>query len=55
VNVKPGPGEALSVTGVPCAKGAEQTEPQPIPAGWLETVPVPIFETVTVCALGGGF
>jgi hypothetical protein len=51
------PGEALwdRVTTVPCVKLAVQVPPQPMPAGLLVTVPVPLpaFATLRGKATGG--
>ena len=41
-NVEPESGMAVSATLVPCANGALHVAPQLIPAGALETVPVPV-------------
>jgi hypothetical protein len=41
VKVEPAAGVAVSVTAVPLANAAEQVAPHEIPAGALETVPVP--------------
>ncbi len=48
--VEPGPGTALSSTGVPNGMAVSQTDPQSMPAGVEVTVPVPLpsFVTVTV-------
>jgi hypothetical protein len=42
VKVDPAAGVAVSVTGVPLVYAAEQIEPQLMPAGLLETVPLPV-------------
>jgi hypothetical protein len=54
VNVDPAAGVAVSVTGVPVANAAAQVEPQLMPAGLLETVPLPApaFEIVSVGPIG---
>ncbi len=39
--VEPAAGVAVRVTAVPLANAAEQVAPQVMPAGALETVPVP--------------
>ena len=41
LKVDPAAGVAVKVTAVPLAKAAEQVAPQAMPAGALETVPVP--------------
>ena len=41
VNVEPAAGVAVKVTAVPLANAAEQAAPQEMPAGALETVPMP--------------
>ena len=41
VNVEPAAGVAVKATAVPLANAAEQIAPQEMPAGALETVPVP--------------
>ena len=42
VKVDPAAGVAVSVTGVPLAYATAQIEPQFMPAGLLETVPLPV-------------
>ena len=46
--VEPTAGVAVRVTKVPELKLAEQVAPQEIPAGLLETVPVPVPDLATV-------
>ena len=48
VNVEPAAGVAVKVTAVPLANAAEQVAPQEMPAGALETVPVPAPALLTV-------
>jgi hypothetical protein len=54
VKVDPAAGVAVSVTGVPLTYAAEQIEPQFMPAGLLETVPLPVpaFEIVSIGPIG---
>ena len=52
VNVEPAAGVAVKVTAVPLANAAEQVAPQEMPAGALETVPVPAPAFVTVSVKG---
>src|SRR5437762_1471114 len=47
-NLEPDAGVAVSVTTVPVSYTAEQVEPQLIPAGELETEPLPDPLSVTV-------
>ena len=51
-NVEPAAGVAVNVTTVPPANGAEQTAPQEMPPGALETVPIPAPAFVTVSVNG---
>src|SRR5262247_4237572 len=48
VKVEPAAGVAVKVTAAPLGKGAEHVAPQAIPAGLLETVPVPEPDLLTV-------
>ena len=50
VNAEPVAAAAVRVTEVPELNGAEQVEPQSIPAGAEDTVPVPVPALVTVRA-----
>jgi hypothetical protein len=52
VNVEPAAGVAVRVTAVPLAKAAEQVAPQEMPAGALETVPVPAPAVVIASVKG---
>ena len=52
VNVEPAAGVAVKVTAVPLANAAEQVAPQAMPAGALETVPVPVPAVVTASVKG---
>jgi hypothetical protein len=54
VKVDPDAGVAVSVTGVPLLYATEQIEPQFMPAGLLETVPLPVpaFEIVSIGPIG---
>jgi hypothetical protein len=52
VNVDPAAGVAVKVTAVPLAKAAEQVAPQEMPAGALETVPVPVPAVVIASVKG---
>jgi hypothetical protein len=52
VNVEPAAGVAVRVTAVPLANAAEQVAPQEMPAGALETVPVPVPAFVTASVKG---
>jgi hypothetical protein len=56
VKVEPPVGVAVSVTGVPAANWALHVEPQLMPAGELDTVPVPapVFVTLSVGAGANG-
>jgi hypothetical protein len=51
-NFEPDAGVAASVTTVPTEYGSEQSEPQLIPAGLLETVPAPPPALATVNVTG---
>jgi hypothetical protein len=53
VNTDPATADAVSVTGVPFRKFAEQVAPQLMPAGELETLPDPAPDLVTVNVLCG--
>ena len=50
VNTDPADGKASNVTTVPDVYASEQSTPQPMPTGELDTapVPVPVFVTVSV-------
>ena len=52
VNVEPAAGVAVKVTAVPLANAAEQVAPQEMPAGAVETVPVPAPAFVTESVRG---
>jgi hypothetical protein len=52
VKIDPAVGEAVRVTTVPLANGAEQVAPQETPAGELVTVPLPLPALVTVSVKG---
>ena len=52
VKVEPAAGVAVSVTVVPLAKVEEQVAPQVMPAGELETEPVPVPALLTVSVRG---
>jgi hypothetical protein len=51
-NVEPAAGVAVKVTAVPLANAAEQVAPQEMPAGAVETVPVPAPAFVTESVKG---
>jgi hypothetical protein len=46
--VEPGAAVGVSVTTVPCGYAREQVAPQSIPAGELETLPLPVPALLTV-------